>query len=283
MTTTGEALAEAVRALAEAGVDEARLDARLLAAFALKRTPEHVFGYPEMELKADEFRHFNTLVARRAAREPLALITGEKEFWSLRFAVSSATLIPRPDSETLVQAVLNVFPHKGDPVKMLDLGTGSGCLLLSLLDEYKNAWGVGTDISDSALIVARANAENLGLAARAQFVHGDWNKGVSGLGTFDIILSNPPYVPEGDKDSLQQEVVRFEPHSALFAGADGLSEFPAIIAQLPGLLKSGGAVFFEVGAGQAESVAHMLVQAGMFSVEIFPDIAGIGRCVTAKL
>ncbi|NQU57984.1 MAG: peptide chain release factor N(5)-glutamine methyltransferase [Rhodospirillales bacterium] len=282
MTTTGAVLEESVQALDQAGVDEPRFEARLLVAFALNRTPEHVFGYPEVELSLEELDHLRALVVRRVAREPLALITGEKEFWSLRFAVSVATLIPRPDSETLIEVVLKTFPDKDAPVKILDLGTGSGCLLLSLLHEYKNAWGIGVDISEAALKVARTNSENLGLGQRAEFICVDWNQGVPGLGTFDVIICNPPYVPEGDKKSLQREVVMFEPHSALFAGAEGLSEFPTIIALLSGLLGQGGAVFFEVGVGQAEIVAPLLVQAGLNSVDIMTDLAGIGRCVTAK-
>jgi len=282
VTTTGAVLEESVQALDQAGVDEPRFEARLLVAFALNRTPEHVFGYPEVELSLEELDHLRALVVRRVAREPLALITGEKEFWSLRFAVSVATLIPRPDSETLIEVVLKTFPDKDAPVKILDLGTGSGCLLLSLLHEYKNAWGIGVDISEAALKVARTNSENLGLGQRAEFICVDWNQGVPGLGTFDVIICNPPYVPEGDKKSLQREVVMFEPHSALFAGAEGLSEFPTIIALLSGLLGQGGAVFFEVGVGQAEIVAPLLVQAGLNSVDIMTDLAGIGRCVTAK-
>lgn len=282
MTTTAKALEESVQALAGAGIEEARFEARLLAAFALGRTPEHVFAYPEVELEGPELDHMRDLVARRTAREPLALITGTKEFWSLNFAVSPATLVPRPDSETLIESVLGAYPDKGSVLRILDLGTGSGCLLLSLLHEYASATGLGFDISEAALEVARANAENLGLAKRAEFVHGDWSQELCGFANFDVVLCNPPYVPEADKKSLQREVAGFEPHSALFAGADGLSEYPLIIAQLHGLLKAGGYVFFEVGIGQAESVAQMLARAEMRNIDICPDLAGIGRCVMAK-
>ncbi|MBC8269481.1 MAG: peptide chain release factor N(5)-glutamine methyltransferase [Rhodospirillaceae bacterium] len=283
MTTTGEAFEESVQALSRAGVDDPRLDARLIAAFALNRAPEHIFGFPEVELEADEIRLLRTLVARRVAREPLALITGEKEFWSLRFVVTSATLIPRPDSETLIEAVIRTFPDKAAPVKILDLGTGSGCLLLSLLHEYENARGIGTDISEQALIVARTNAKRLELEGRVEFVYANWNDGACNFADFHIILCNPPYIPEGDRDSLQHEVRQYEPHGALFAGPQGLSEYSTIVPLLPDLLKEGGWVFFEVGAGQAETVAEMLRGAGMYSISISPDLAGIGRCVSAKL
>lgn len=282
MTTTAEALEDSVQGLARAGVENPRIEARLLAAFALQRTPEHIFAYPEVELKARELEQLRGVVTRRAAREPLALITGQKEFWSLRFAVSPATLIPRPDSETLVEAVLKGYPDKGAIYRILDLGTGSGCLLLSLLYEYRNATGLGVDNSEAALEVARANAKDLGLANRTKFVHGDWSSGLSNLGSFDAIVCNPPYVPEVDKHSLQREVVEFEPESALFAGVDGLSEYPLIIALLPGLLNAAGCVFFEVGIGQAETVARMLAQAALSNIDIRPDLAGIGRCVMAR-
>jgi release factor glutamine methyltransferase len=283
VTTTGDAVEEAIKTLIKSGIDNPLLDARLLAAFALKRSPEHIFGFPEVELIADDLSHLRALVRRRAAREPLVLITGEKEFWSLRFVVSPATLIPRSDSETLIEAVLGTFPDKGAALKILDLGTGSGCLLLSLLHEYKNARGIGTDISEHALNVARGNAKNLKLEDRAGFVLADWHAGAGNFSGFHIIICNPPYIPEGDRDSLQQEVRQYEPYGALFAGVDGLSEYPTIIALLPDFLVEGGRVFFEVGVGQAETVKKMMSRAGMRGLGIFPDLAGIGRCVSAKL
>jgi release factor glutamine methyltransferase len=283
VTTTGDAVEEAVRTLTTSGIDNPLLDARLLAAVALDRSPEHIFGFPEVEIISDDLSHLRALIGRRVAHEPLALITGKKEFWSLRFVVSSATLIPRPDSETLIEAVIGTFPNKGAALKILDLGTGSGCLLLSLLHEYINATGIGTDISEQALKVARGNAKNLKLADRADFVFANWNAGAGNFSGFHIIICNPPYIPEGDRDSLQQEVSQYEPDGALFAGVDGLSEYPTIVALLPDLLIEGGWVFFEVGDGQAETVRKMVCGVGMRSLGISPDLAGIGRCVSAKL
>jgi len=281
--TVGQVLEESVRALLEAGVEEPRLDARLLAAFALRRTPEQIFAHPEAELDPDQEKLVRALIARRVAREPLALITGEKEFWSLRFKVSSATLIPRPDSETLIEAVLDAVSEKESSLRILDLGTGSGCLLLALLHEFGEASGIGVDVSEQALRVASVNAENLALSNRARFIQADWNEAMVLGGSFDLVVCNPPYVPALGIESLQPEVTEFEPHSALFAGSEGFAEFPKVIALLPELLNDGGSAFFEVGIGQSDAVAMMLRQTGLRTVNVHPDLAGIGRCVSGMI
>lgn len=280
--SVGDALEESVQALLDAGIHEARMEARLIVALALGCTPEQVFGYPEKKLEQNDLVRTRSLVSRRVAREPLALITGKKEFWSLPFIVNTATLIPRPDSETLIEAVLAAYPDKKADMKILDLGTGTGCLLLALLHEYENATGVGTDISEKALEAARANAENLKLANRARFFASDWNEDVSGLGAFDIVVSNPPYVPQGDKSALQPEVALYEPHSALFAGTDGLSAYRTLIPLLPALSGGSGGVFLEVGIGQADAVGNMMETAGMKDISVHRDLAGIVRCVAGK-
>ena len=281
--TVGEVIEESVRALAQAAVDDARLDARLIVAHALNWTPERVFGYPEQELEGGELNLIRELIARRVKREPLALITGEKEFWSLRFTVGPETLIPRPDSETLIDAVLAAYPDREKNLRILDLGTGSGCLLLTLLHEYVNASGMGTDFSQGALKIARGNAKNMDLSMRAGFVLSDWNQGVSQMGNFDIVISNPPYVPQGDESSLQPEVLEYEPHSALFAGSDGLMEYRTIISHLPGLLDDEGMTFFEVGIDQAKAVSQLMEAAGMKDISCRHDLAGIERCVWGKM
>jgi release factor glutamine methyltransferase len=283
VTTIGEILNVSVEALSKAGVDEARLDARLILAHALDLTPEKVFGYPEKELDQDGLARIEALVARRAEREPLALITGEKEFWSLRFAVSPDTLIPRPDSETLIEAVLAAYPEKNASLRILDLGTGTGCLLLSLLSEYKNATGMGTDFSQGALKVARQNARSFDLSMRAGFILADWHENVSSFGTFDVVVSNPPYVPDGEESSLQPEVAQYEPHSALFAGIDGLQDYRAITSMLSGLANVGASVFFEVGINQANAVMRIMEKAKMTDILVRPDLAGVERCVSGKI
>ncbi len=282
MTTVGEALNEAFHILRQAGVGEARLDARLIVAHALGWAPERVFGHPEHTLAAHERDRIRALVERRRRREPLALITGEKEFWSLSFAVSPATLIPRPDSETLIEAVLAAFPDRRAPYRILDFGTGSGCLLLALLGEYENASGLGTDRSADALDMARLNARRLGLEKRAVFETADWRRDAPPPGAFDIIVANPPYVPEGDKAGLEPEVAEHEPHGALFAGPDGLDDYRLLVPMAAGLLADGGGLFFEVGLGQADAVAGLLERARLTGTARRDDLAGIPRCVWGK-
>ena len=283
MTTVGEVLEESVQTLRHAKIDEAHLDARLIVAHGLNMTSQQVFGYPERQLEDGDLEGVRKLVARRSQNEPVALITGEKEFWSLLFKVTAATLIPRPDSETLIEAVLATQPDKKWPTRILDLGTGSGCLLLSLLHEYQNATGVGIDFSEEALKVARYNGENLGMGGRVDFIQIDWNNGVSNLADFDIIISNPPYLAENDRGTLLADVIDYEPDSALFAGPDGLREYKTIVSFLAESTNVTGNVFFEVGINQANVVAEMLKHAGLRDIFIYPDLAGIGRCVAAKM
>jgi release factor glutamine methyltransferase len=242
-----------------------------------------VFGHPEKQLKNIDLARVRKLVTRRSQHEPVALIIGEKEFWSLPFKVTTATLIPRPDSETLIEAVLSRHPDKKLPTRILDLGTGSGCLLLALLHEYENSTGTGLDLSEDALKVARFNGENLGLERRADFIQTNWNNEVPSLADFDIIISNPPYVAENDRGTLLADVVDYEPDRALFAGQDGLREYKTIISLLAESTNVTGNVFFEVGINQADVVAKMLKKAGLVDILIHLDIAGIGRCVAAKM
>ncbi len=274
--SVGAAVADARRRLAGAGVSEAALDARLLAAAALCVTPAEVFSHPERPLRDDDRRALDRLVARRAGREPLAHIVGHREFWSLSLAVTRDTLIPRPESETVVEAALAHVRDRDAPLSVLDLGTGSGCLLLALLSELPRARGVGVDISGAALGVALANADALGLGDRTRLVEGGWD---AVGGRYDLIVANPPYVADGDLDGLAPEVARFEPRRALAAGIDGLDAFRAVVPLLPRRLAAGGAAFLEVGAGQAEAVAAMARQQGMQVIEIKKDLSGLPRCV----
>jgi len=283
VTTVGQALEESVQTLRRSEIDEAHLDARLIVAHGLNMTTQQVFGYPEKQLEDGDLERIRKLIARRSQHEPVALITGEKEFWSLLFKVSAATLIPRPDSETLIETVLAAQPDKKASLRILDLGTGSGCLLLALLHEYENATGVGIDFSEDALKVARFNGENLGLGGRADFTQANWNNPIPGCAGFDVIISNPPYVAENDRGTLAPDVVEYEPDSALFAGHDGLREYKTIIALLVDLTTVTGNVFFEVGINQADAVAGMLEKAGLRDISIHPDLTGIGRCVAAKM
>lgn len=271
------ALAEATARLAAAGIADARREARLLLA--------HVLGpgaaaLPDPETPVDAAA-LGAALARRAAREPLAYITGRAGFWSLDLAVGPATLIPRADSETVVDAVLAACPARESVRRLLDLGTGSGCLLLALLHEYPGAWGVGIDRNPAAAALAAGNARTAGLADRAAFLAGDW---VSALGRprFDVVVSNPPYIPDGDMPGLMPEVVAYEPALALAGGADGLTAYRALIPACRDLLRPGGVASFEFGIGQAEAVVQIARDAGFADAAIRADLAGLPRALVLR-
>lgn len=218
-------------------------------------------------------------------REPMAYILGEREFWGLPFKVSPAVLVPRPDSETVVEVVLALMPDKARAWRILDLGVGSGCLLLTLLREYPQASGVGLDASPEALAVARQNAEALGVSDRVRLVSGDWRRAdwARGLGgRFDLVVSNPPYIESAAIEGLMPEVSRFEPKLALDGGRDGLDAYRLIAAAAPALVAAGGHVAVEVGDGQALDVQGLFAAAGLFPLAPWKDLGGIERVVAAK-
>ena len=281
----GQALERGAAALRAAGVEDPRRDARLLLAAAADVSVEQVFGYPERLLDAAAGVRFADFLRRRAAREPVSRVLGTREFWGLDFALSPATLDPRPDSETLVAAVAERLAGVAGPVSILDLGTGSGCLLLALLTELPLAWGLGVDIAPEAVATARDNARRLGLADRACFAVGDWLGPIAGppiAGTWKAIVSNPPYIREDAVSGLAPEVRLHEPRAALTGGPDGLQAYRALAPALTGRLARAGLVAFEVGAGQAPAVAGLLRKAGFEGIETRRDLAGVERCVLAK-
>lgn len=280
-----DALNQATVRLARAGVDTPRLDAELLMTHALDRTREELFLVPARALESGETEVFEALMQRRAAREPVARILGAREFWSLDFTLNAATLVPRPDSETLVQAALDEMAgRKNAAPRILDLGTGSGCLLLALLSELPAATGVGLDCDQEAVAAARQNAHNLGLVARVEFRASDWfgALGEDG-GRFDAIISNPPYIRSDAIAGLPPEVAKFEPPAALDGGADGLQAYRAIVAGAAEFLAADGVLLLELGLGQEKAVAEILEQGGFAIGEIYPDLAGIPRVIGAVL
>ena len=269
--TVGEAIRTASETLA-ATSDTARLDAELLMAHALGLTRS------EMLLKAMRDPPpvgFAALVERRAAHEPVAYITGSQEFYGRPFAVESGVLIPRADSETLIAAALDAVP---DPARVLDLGVGSGALLLTILAERPGAAGVGIDASPVAIGVTGRNASALGLEERCALHRRDWRQPdwTAGLGTFDLVLCNPPYVEE--TAALEAQVRDHEPASALFAGPEGLDDYRILLPCLPGLLRDRGRAVLEIGATQAEAVGALARQAG-FACELRRDLAGRPRAL----
>lgn len=272
----GAALAEARSRLREAGIETAALDARVLAVHAFGMSAE------ELVLKAAEpvapraFVRFSEAVARRARHEPVAYITGVREFWSLEFTVGPGCLIPRPDSEAIVAAVLGEVGERNRALRILDLGTGSGCLLLALLSELPAAQGVGIDAEWNAVRLARANAARLGLAERAAFWCGDWAAAVSGR--FDAVVANPPYIPSTEIAALPRGVQKFEPPAALDGGTDGLDAVRAVLARLDGVLAPGGLAAVEFGPGQAGEVERLGFElAGLRKHRLVADLAGRTR------
>jgi release factor glutamine methyltransferase len=276
----GRTLCALTRRFKAAGIDSARLDARILVAHALGVTAQTVFAYPERVLDTAEHARVEVLAGQREARRPMAQLIGHREFWSLDFRVTPDVLDPRPDSETLVQSVLERLPDRNVGVELLDFGTGSGCLLLALLSELPQARGTGIDVSPAALAVARDNAERLGLAERASFRSGDWGSGLDRR--VDVIVSNPPYIPDDEIPTLAPEVALHEPRLALAGGTDGLDCYRAIAPHLVRLLNPGGLAALEVGWDQAEMVATILGEAGMVPEGFGTDLAGSRRCVLAS-
>lgn len=277
MTTIQALLPEAHRCLAAAGVEGPIRDARLLLEAATGIPIAAQIGHPDREVAPEAVEHFRALVARRAAREPVAQILGRREFWSLDFRVTNATLDPRPDSETLVQAVLDRVPDRNAPLLLLDFGTGTGCLLLALLHELPNATGIGLDISWLALEVALENARDLGLEHRTTFRLRVWER--PGSETFDIIVANPPYIPSGEIADLQPEVSQYEPRLALDGGPDGLDAYRILLPVTARRLRGGGFAAFEVGIGQADSVAALGTAQGLVHVATVADLGGVPRVV----
>lgn len=263
--------------LRESGVEAPRRDARLLLAAALGGSPEGLLMTGGRRLTPAEFRGFNTLIDRRRDREPVSRILGRREFWSLDLAITPATLDPRPDSETLVEALLERVADRDRPRRVLDLGTGSGNLLFAVLSELPGAWGVGLDREAAALAAAARNADSLGLAGRTAFMSGDWAAAMTG--PWDLILCNPPYVRTADIDALAPEVSRFEPRGALDGGADGLAAYRRVVPEIARLLARDGLAAVELGAGQASEVAGLARDVGLEPLNCGTDLAGIERCL----
>ncbi len=269
----GPALVTSARALAPVS-DTPRLDAELLMAHALGVSREEMLL---RHMDAPVPAAFGALLQRRLAHEPIAYITGRRAFWTIELEVGPGVLIPRADSETLLEAAVARFGREG-PARVLDLGTGPGTLLLAALTEWPTATGLGVDASPVALDYARRNAERLGLGARAAFRLGDWGRGLEER--FDLILCNPPYVEEGA--DLAAQVRDWEPATALFAGTDGLACYRRLAPQLPALLAPEGLACIELGAGQLQPAARLFKEAG-FTVSAVPDLGGIDRALLVDL
>lgn len=273
--TGAQALRLAVPRLSAAGVEDAARDARVLLAHALGVASDRLTLHLPDEMTELQARAYEEALVARAARQPVAQITGRRLFWGLPFRVTRDTLDPRPDTETLVaEALTRPF------LKVLDLGTGTGCILLSCLKGMPMARGVGVDISAAALEVAAENARTLGLSTRARFMQSDWFSGVQGA--FDLVVSNPPYIAEAEMPDLAPEVRDWEPHLALTPGGDGLEPYRIITRGAGARLMPGGRLIVEIGPTQGQGVADLFARAGLAGIRILPDMDGRDRVVTGE-
>jgi release factor glutamine methyltransferase len=286
MVILRDLVARAAGVLDAAGIADAHLDARLLVCAAAQASHTELVAGGERAVTVAAHERAQDYVARRIAGEPVSRILQRREFWSLEFEVSQNTLDPRPDSETLVAAVLelsDLFGWRGGRLRICDLGTGSGCLLVALLSELPTASGLGVDICGEALATARRNATAHKLDARAEFVEGDWVEGLAGR--YDIIVSNPPYVRSRDIATLETEVRDHDPRIALDGGADGLDAYRRIVRGARGLLATDGWLVLETGEGQAAEVLQMMADAGYGTDHaarpVVRDLGGRERCVRA--
>jgi release factor glutamine methyltransferase len=273
--TPRDVLARGAALLAQAGIDTARLDARLLLAHAMGvpgDAPVSIGAVAPQQCEA-----FEALIARRASREPLAYITGMKEFWSLDFEVGPGVLVPRPETETLLEEGLRAFADRSAALEVLDLGTGSACLLIAALRSFPHARGEGVDVSVEALAWARRNVARHHLSLRCELRQGSWNDGAQR--GFDAIFANPPYLSDRELAAAPLEISRYEPRLAFAAGEDGLDCYRSLAPAISRYLAPGGRAFLEIGRGQAGAVTGIFGSEGLEVSRIAPDLSGIPRCI----
>jgi release factor glutamine methyltransferase len=280
--SVSEALSLLAQAFRTAGIEDADVDARLLVGHALHLDRARLIAQSDRILEAREINVISALAARRLKREPVSRILGQKEFWSIALAITPDVLVPRPETETVVEGALDFVVRGGlrmEKLRILDIGTGSGALLLALLRELPNATGTGTDISTGALKVARENAARCGVEGRCTFVVCDIASVVEG--PFDLLVSNPPYIAHNEITSLAPEVKNYDPTVALDGGDDGLAAYRAIAADAKRLLAPGARMFVELGAGQEAAVRDLFTNVGLTAGIARTDLAGIPRVLGA--
>lgn len=282
----GASIEETTRLVAQtfklAGIEDSLVDARALIGYALKLDRAQLISHSDRPLEAREINTISALAARRLKHEPVSRIVGHREFWDLDLYVSPDVLVPRPETETIVEAALDFVVRGGlrqEKLRILDIGTGTGALLLALLQELPNAIGTGTDLSEAAIAVARGNAERNRLSGRAHFVVCNIADGIEGQ--FDLIVSNPPYIPHAEIATLMPEVRDYDPPMALDGGTDGLDAYRAIASDAQRLLAPGGRLIVELGMGQEAAVTALFLQSGLTVAHARPDLLRIPRALVA--
>lgn len=274
---------DAAKKLSLAAVENPRREARLLLGHVTGLRQETLIANADQVDDSTCIEAFETAVRRRCNREPMSHILGQRQFWDMSFIVNADVLDPRPETETIIEEVHERLPERGSVICFADFGTGSGCLLLTLLASYPQAEGIGIEASAAACDIAKQNAEVLQLSGRAAIVHGDWNSVLLGCGAdIDCLVSNPPYIPSADVTQLEPEVSGFEPRMALDGGPDGLNAYRVIVPLAFDALRPGGLIVLEVGQGQAASVTSMLVSAGFVETAKRHDLGKIERVVSGR-
>jgi len=272
------AVIEATNVLKDKSILSAQLDTEILMAKALDKDREYIILNQDKVLNNENLKYFKKLVYERATRKPIAYLLNKKFFWKSEFYVNQNTLIPRPDTEIIIEQILKVTKNKHS-LKILDIGVGSGCILLSILKEKKNFYGIGIDISKNSLEISRLNAKNLLVDERVKFYKSDVDK--FDQGKYDLIVSNPPYIKRSDLKYLESDVLKFEPKLALDGGLDGLSVISKVINKTSELLKKNGKFILEIGFDQKSKVIKLLNNKGFYINSSVKDIANNDRCIVS--
>ena len=272
------AIIEGTNILKDKSINSAKLDSEILLASAINQDRKYIIINNDQNLKEKNLKYFQNLIKKRSFREPIAYLTNKKHFWKYKFFVTKDTLIPRPDTELIVEQILKLTKFK-TKMKILDIGVGSGCILLTILKERKNFYGVGVDISKKCLNISKINAKNLEVSSRVKFFKSDVDK--FDIGKYDLIVSNPPYIKKLDLKYLEKDVVNFEPKLALDGGSDGLSEIRKVVIKSSELIKKNGKFILEIGFDQKNKVINLLKDKGFYINSILKDLAKNDRCIVS--
>jgi release factor glutamine methyltransferase len=274
-----EALLLANNILEKQGINSHRVDALLLLCHCLSFSKEQVIFNPQQSINLQQQEQFFYLIKRRSNREPVSHLLGRREFFGIDFIINNNVLDPRPDSEALIELILSYFPDKKSHLNILELGVGSGCLLLTTLQNFSNSYGLGVDISEEALAIAKKNIASLNLSQRAQLLKSNWFTNIKAEQNFDLIISNPPYIKTDDIQFLQDEVKVFEPILALDGGESGLDCYRLIAREIMGFLKEDGVLILEIGQNQEREIIKIFTDSGLKFVQDKRDLSGIIRCL----